>query len=184
LKKVVISVLGRDRPGIVAAVSRVLLENRCNIEDVTQTALQTEFAGIFIATLPRGLQPAELRFSLQGSLDALGLDVLVKGLEPDPELFSQGGTEPFVVTAFGPDRMGLVSGIAEVMARFGVNITNLRAVFRGGEDPFRNLMIYEVDVPQGIDQAAFRQALRDRADELGLDLTLQHRHIFETINRI
>lgn len=184
MEKVVISVLGRDRPGIVAGVSRILLDKGCNIEDVTQTTLQAEFAGIFIATLPQGLQPGELRSSLQGGLGALGLDVLVKGLEPDREAPSQGATEPFVVTSFGPDRMGLVSGITEVMARFGVNITNLRAVFRGGEDPFRNIMIYEVDVPQGIEQAAFGQALRDRAQELGLDLTLQHRHIFETINRI
>ena len=53
MKKVVISVLGTDRPGIVAAVSRILLENRCNIEDVAQTILQTEFTGIFIASIPK-----------------------------------------------------------------------------------------------------------------------------------
>jgi len=184
MEKVVISVLGRDRPGIVAGVSRVLLEKGCNIEDVTQTALQTEFAGIFIASIPDRLLPGELLHALQGRLGPLGLDVLVKGLEPGAELSPGGATEPFVVTAFGPDRMGLVEGVAEVMARFGVNITNLRAVFRGGEDPFRNVMIYEVDVPQAIDQAAFRKALQARAQELSLDLTLQHRHIFETINRI
>ncbi|MEW6668643.1 MAG: ACT domain-containing protein [Thermodesulfobacteriota bacterium] len=184
MEKVVISVLGRDRPGIVAGVSRVLLEKGCNIEDVTQTTLQTEFAGIFIATVPEGLQPDQLLSALRERLDALGLDVLVKGLEPDSEPLMQGTTEPFVVTTFGPDRMGLVAGITEVMARFGVNITNLRAVFRGREDPFRNVMIYEVDVPKAMDHAGFRKALRARADELGLDLTLQHRHIFETINRI
>lgn len=184
MEKGVISVLGRDRPGIVAGVSRILLEKGCNVEDVTQTILQTEFAGIFIVTLPDGLQPEELRSSLQVGLGVLGLDVLVKGLGPDREAPSRVATEPFVVTSFGPDRTGLVSGISEVMARFGVNITNLKAVFRGGEDPFRNIMIYEVDVPQGVEQAAFGQALRARAEELGLDLTLQHRHIFETINRI
>jgi len=184
MEKVVISVLGRDRPGIVAGVSHVLLEKGCNIEDVTQTTLQTEFAGIFIASIPKGLLPGELRSSLQDEVGALGLDVLVKGLEPDPEPCLRGTTEPFVVTAFGPDRMGLVEGVAEVMARFGVNITNLRAVFRGRQNRFRNVMIYEVDVPQAIDQAEFRKTLRAKADELGLDLTLQHRHIFETINRI
>jgi glycine cleavage system transcriptional repressor len=184
MEKVVISVLGRDRPGIVAGVSRVLLEKGCNIEDVTQTTLQTEFAGIFIASIPDGLQPGQLLSALRGGLDALGLDVLVKGLEPDPEPSPRGTPEPFVVTAFGPDRMGLVEGVSEVMARFGVNITNLRAVFRGGQNPFRNVMIFEVDVPLAVDQTDFRKALRAKADELGLDLTLQHRHIFETINRI
>jgi glycine cleavage system transcriptional repressor len=184
MEKVVISVLGTDRPGIVAGVSRVFSETGCNIEDVTQTILQSEFAGIFIATLPERLRASDLHASLRIALGALGVDVLVKRLEETREPFSRGPAEPFVVTTFGPDRMGLVSGITEVMARFGVNITNLKAVFRGGDDPFRNVMIYEVDVPQGIDQAGFRRALRAKAEELGLDLTLQHRHIFETINRI
>jgi glycine cleavage system transcriptional repressor len=77
-----------------------------------------------------------------------------------------------------------VAGITEVMARFKVNITHLKAAFRGGEDPQQNTMIYEVDVPPFIDRAAFRQALKERAQELDLLLSLQHRDIFEAINRI
>ena len=59
MEKVVISVLGRDRPGIVATVSRTLSESGCNIEDISQTTLQNEFAGIFIATLPQNLHSKE-----------------------------------------------------------------------------------------------------------------------------
>ena len=92
--------------------------------------------------------------------------------------------EPFVVTTMSADRLGLVAGIAEVMANFGANITNLKAVFRGGDDPRRNVMIYEVDVPVEIDHQAFRYALRKRADDLELDLSLQHRDIFEEIHRL
>lgn len=180
----VISVLGRDRPGIVAAVSKVLLDKGCNIQDVTQTILQTEFAGIFIASAPDDLATDSLRATLSKDLGPMGLDVLVKRMEPSPEPLTPVTTEAFVVTTFGPDRLGLVAGITEVMARFEVNITNLKAVFRGESDPFRNLMIYEVDVPRHIDHSAFRHSLRKRAEDLGLDLTLQHRNIFETIHRI
>ncbi len=52
MKKIVISVLGQDRPGILAAVSRILFEQDCNIENVHQTILQSEFSGIFIAAIP------------------------------------------------------------------------------------------------------------------------------------
>jgi glycine cleavage system transcriptional repressor len=45
-------------------------------------------------------------------------------------------------------------------------------------------MIYEVDIPATIDQSAFRQALRRRAEDLGLELSLQHRDIFEAIHRV
>ena len=84
----------------------------------------------------------------------------------------------------GPDRKGLVADLSEVIARYGVNITNLQAVFKGGEEPGDNLMIYEVDVPLTIDPQPFARDLRARAETLHLDLTLQHRHIFETLHRI
>jgi glycine cleavage system transcriptional repressor len=45
-------------------------------------------------------------------------------------------------------------------------------------------MIYEVDVPPDTDPQGFRLALRKRAEELGLTLSLQHRDIFEALHRI
>jgi glycine cleavage system transcriptional repressor len=84
----------------------------------------------------------------------------------------------------GPDRLGLVAGVTELLARFGVNISNLKAVFRGGDDPLANTMIYEVDIPLTVDQNLFREALCQRGMELGLDISLQHREIFEAIHRI
>ena len=183
MHKVVICVLGADRPGIVAAVSKVLFENRCNIEDVSQTILQSEFAGIFIATIPEVLTVDALRRRLDERLAPLNLAALVRPVSSRPA-YEPPPSEPFVVITIGPDRLGLVAGITEVMARFGVNITNLRAAFRGGTDPHRNVMIYEVDIPLDIDQQAFREALREKAQQLGLDLSLQHKDIFEAIHRI
>ncbi|MBU1209467.1 MAG: ACT domain-containing protein [Proteobacteria bacterium] len=47
---VAVSIIGRDRPGIVASVSKVLFQNRCNIEDLSQTAIRGQFAMILIAS--------------------------------------------------------------------------------------------------------------------------------------
>jgi len=52
MNKVILSILGHDRPGIIAAVSKILFEQNCNIENVSQTILQFEFAGIFIVSMP------------------------------------------------------------------------------------------------------------------------------------
>ena len=183
MKKIVISVLGCDRPGIIAAVSKTLSDNRCNIEDVSQTTLQTEFVGIFIATIPEQMGEEDLAERLQERLTPMGLSVLVKPLQESGE-WQAPVSEPFVITTLGPDRLGLVAGITEVLAGFGINITGLRAIFRGGNDPRRNVMIYEVDIPAAIDRNAFRTALDRRAKELELDISLQHRDIFETIHRV
>lgn len=183
MKKTVISVLGYDRPGIVAAVSRILFEHECNIEDVSQTILQTEFAGVFIASVPDRMDEQDLLSSLQSRLAELGLSVHLKPVTSAGE-WSAPESEPFIITTIGPDRLGLVAGMTEVMYRFGINITNLKAVFRGGENPLSNVMIYEVDVPVTTDQGAFRSALQERASELSLEVNVQHRDIFEAVHRI
>jgi len=184
MNKIILAVLGQDRPGIVAAVAGVLFEENCNIENVSQTILQTEFAGIFIVSIPRDGSIQGLRDALTAKLTSMDLHAHIEPLKKQTAIFSSRQTEPFVITTKGPDRKGLVAGISEIIARYGVNITNLQAVFKGGDDPGDNLMIYEVAIPVDIDQESFQQDLRDKAASLALDISIQHRNIFETINRI
>lgn len=183
MKKIIISVLGHDRPGIIATVANELFESGCNIEDVSQTILQTEFAGVFIASVPESLAPDALLARLQGKLDPMGLSVLVRAIE-STGVWEAPPTEPFVITTLGPDRLGLVAGITALLASFGVNISNLKAVFRGGDNPSANTMIYEVDIPTALDMNLFREALYRGGRELGLEISLQHSEIFEAIHRV
>jgi glycine cleavage system transcriptional repressor len=184
MNKAILSILGRDRPGIVAAVARALFEQSCNIENVSQAMLQSEFAGIFLVSLPVGLAASDLHRAVEGRLTPLGLQVHTKTCEGGGDSCAPPACEPFVITTRGPDRRGLVADISEVIARHGVNITNLQAFFKGGDAPGDNIMIYEVDVPAPVDQPAFARDLRARADTLQLDLSIQHRNIFEALHRI
>ena len=77
-----------------------------------------------------------------------------------------------------------MAGITDVLARYEVNITNLKAVARGNRDGQNYVMIYEIDIQPATDYHAFRTALLGRAQELGLDINLQHREIFEQIHRV
>jgi glycine cleavage system transcriptional repressor len=183
VKKIVVFVLGPDRPGIIAAVSETLYRQQCNLEDVTHTTLQSEFVGIFLASVQDGAREEDLYFALQGSLSSMRLFVHLRPLD-EQEAYAPPPSEPFVITTVGPDRPGLVAGITAVLARFGVNISNMKAVPRGGPDHAEYLMFYEVDVPTAVDHRAFREALSARAAELGMDLNLQHREIFEQVHRV
>lgn len=184
MNKVILSILGHDRPGIIAAVSKILFEQDCNIENVSQTTLQLEFAGIFIVSMPGDLSPSSLRKILNAQMAPLGLEVHVTSLKPPPIPVSPPESESYIMTTKGPDRKGLVAGISEVIAKFGGNITNLQAIFKGGDDPGDNIMIYEVDVPTQIDQQALYRELRNRAKQLNLEIDIQHHNIFEAIHRI
>ena len=184
MKKAIISVLGQDRPGIIAAVTGILFNCDCNVENVSQTILQAEFSGIFIVSMPDGFSATELQTRLREGAANMNLHIHVRDIvqhNPDPIFID---AESFVITARGPDRKGLVANISEVIAGFGVNVTNLQAIFKGGDDPNKNIMIYEVDVPRSIDYQTFYTDLRKRGDELGLEISIQHRQIFEAINRM
>lgn len=183
-KKVVISILGQDRPGIIARVTKVLFEQGCNVENVSQTILQSEFSGIFIVSIPDPLAIDALYSRLIDQTEDLGLHVYIKDLKPLESSSGEVAGDPFVITTLGPDRKGLVAAITAIIATHGVNVTNLQAVFKGGDDPTKNIMIYEVCIPASTDRAALTEQLTQKATELGLDISVQHRKIFETINRI
>jgi glycine cleavage system transcriptional repressor len=184
MEKAIISLVGKDRPGIIAAASKLLFRQGCNIENVSQTILQSMFAGMFIVSIPSQSSIENLCDSLEAGLSPMDLDVQAKPLSTETLDAGMGRCEPFVITTIGPDRKGLVAAVTEVLARYQVNVTNLQAVFEGGDDPTGNIMIYEVDVPDETDQAQLSEDLKKRAQQLGLDISIQHRRIFEAINRI
>jgi glycine cleavage system transcriptional repressor len=133
--------------------------------------------------MPDGMTSEDLHRELESRLSPLGLTVLTKPCDHGEDS-CVAACEPFVITTRGPDRKGLVAQISGVIARHGVNITNLQAMFKGGDEPGDNIMIYEVDVPKAVDLQALAQDLRDKASELQLDISIQHRHIFEVLHRI
>lgn len=184
MNKMIISVLGKDRPGIIAAVTKVMLEKDFNIEDVSQTILQNQFSGIFIATGPDETAPADLSHALASDTADFNLHFHVRDLGSSDVTGTTRDCEPYVITTRGPDRKGLVADITAVLAAHDVNVTQLQAAFRGGDDPDKNIMIYEVDIPVDIDRKKLHQTLRHKGAELNLEINIQHKRIFKAINRI
>jgi ACT domain-containing protein len=80
--KIVITVLGKDRVGIIAAVSGALAANGVNILDISQTILQDYFTMIMLAQMPaEGLAIRELAATLDEVGESLGVQVRVQSEE-------------------------------------------------------------------------------------------------------
>ena len=183
MQKFTASFLGRDCPGVVASVSRILEESGCNIEEVTQTILSGEFAAIFVVAAPEA-DAESLRVKLNAGLEAAKVDlsVLVR-----PAIKGQWGTdlhcEPFVVTADGPDKPGLIAAMSRVFARHGVNIESLKAILgEGGTN--QALFVFEVMVPNSVDMGRLRRELDCEGQKRDLRVSVQHRDIFEAVHRV
>ncbi|MDD2374417.1 MAG: hypothetical protein PWP10_2774 [Clostridiales bacterium] len=65
----VITVVGHDRVGIIAAVSRLLADKNVNINDISQTILQDVFTMIMMVDLSKSQEDIKL---LADELEALG----------------------------------------------------------------------------------------------------------------
>jgi len=184
MDKLIITVLGKDRPGIIAAISKSLYNMGCNLENVNQVILQNQFAGIFIVLPPKDSSVETIKQTLIKDSAGTGLHIHVDGADTDQNEDQPADGEDFVITTIGPDQKGLVSRFTQIIADAKVNVTNLRAVFEGGDTPEANIMVYEVYITPDTDQKGLFTALRDKASELGLDISIQHKNIFQAINKI
>ena len=184
-KLVAVSVMGADRPGIVAGVSKVLYENACNIEALSQTVIMGQFAMIVVVAPLPGSSAQALEKALQALAGRMRLEIHCRLLKADEQLrFDPGEAEPFVITVRGADRPGLVYAITAILAERGINITRLGAEVVPVGRQLEYIQIYEVDIPKKLDFALIQRALRDKGAEIGVQVDVQHRDIFRAINQI
>jgi glycine cleavage system transcriptional repressor len=185
MNKLIITVLAKDRPGIIAQVTTDLFDLSCNLENVNQMILQDQFAGFFIVEAPEDMPPEEVEIKLNEKANGNGLTIHVNTLDTEVEQTeTDSAGEIFLITTIGPDQKGLVARFSSIIASFNGNIVNLKAVFKGGTDPNANVMSYQVAVTEDVDAPALFAALREKAVELELDIRIQHKNIFDAINKI
>jgi ACT domain-containing protein len=74
--RLVVSVFGTDHPGIVAAVSQILAEAGCSINDINQTVVQGKFAMVIIADISRARETVTaLKDRFRGEGERLGVHI-------------------------------------------------------------------------------------------------------------
>ena len=164
-----VTAIGRDRPGIVAAISSALLELDGNIEDSQMSILRGHFAVMLIVRLGAGASADELAASLGEVRDRLELEALT--FEPVDELEHSRPTATHVVSVYGADHPGIVAGMTAVLASEGVNIIDLETRVAGSEESPIYAMLMEValgDAPPERVQAALDTAAADAGVEISV----------------
>lgn len=160
-----ITVLGHDRPGIIAWTTEHLAALGLNLEDSSMTRLRGHFAMTLVcsgdaeaATIEEALSP----LTEDGSL-TVTVRVVSEFEAPQPAGSS------WVLTVHGGDRPGIVSAVAGVVAAVGGNITDLTTRLAGE----LYLLVAEVDLPVDADARALADQLAATAARLGVGVTLR-----------
>lgn len=160
-----ITVIGHDRPGIIAETTGVLADLGLNIEDSTMTLLRGHFAMMLICAGES--RPADIEAALTGLTQDGSLTVTAREVPEEPVHQAVGST--YVLTVHGGDRAGIVSTLVGEVARVGGNITDLTTRLSG--DLY--VLLAEVDLPPGVDAEGLQDALRRAGDQLGVGVTLR-----------
>lgn len=77
-QRAVVTVMGQDRVGIVAGITRCLAESDVNIVDISQTLLQGIFAMILLVEIPEGVDLTTLKDALESEGALYGVRVVVQ----------------------------------------------------------------------------------------------------------
>lgn len=164
MNELAITVIGQDRPGIVADVAEVLAGLGVNLTDSTMTRLRGHFAMTLVCTGPVGA--AEVEAALTPLAGDGQLLAHVRRVRPDAAGTAAG--DPYLLTVHGADRLGIVAAVTRVVAEAGGNVTDLTTRLAG---PLY-VLIAEVDLPTGAAEALSTR-LAEVAAGLEVEVTLR-----------
>jgi glycine cleavage system transcriptional repressor len=161
-----ITVIGHDRPGIIADVTEVLAGLGMNLSDSSMTRLRGHFAMTLICSGTHDVDDIEAALAAvtrDGTLLAT-----VRRVEADAEPEAAGGH--FVVSVHGADRLGIVAAVTRGLAEFGGNITDLTTRLAANN---LYVAVAEVDLPVDADVDMVRERLEGVGRAVGVDVSLR-----------
>jgi len=164
----VISVLGKDRPGIICDLLEAPAKMMVNIVDLDQRILQGIFVMSMVADFGKATAtPKELESRLQKLATDLGVEVSVLPLEQYRGK-RRGGKNLQVVTILARDRVGIIFDVASLAADREINIEKALVTARG------ELISIEFVMDFGaVDAERLREELKIECEKLGLDVVVQ-----------
>jgi glycine cleavage system transcriptional repressor len=165
-----VTAIGRDRPGIVAAISGALLELEGNIEDSQMSILRGHFAVMLLLRLPEAVDARDLDARLERVRQELELEAIAVNRVDD---LGVAATRPsHVLTVYGADHPGIVHAISAALAERGVNITGLETRLAGAADSPLYVMTIEVAIRE-VSEPDLEAALSEVADEAEVEVSLR-----------
>jgi len=169
----VIFAVGRDRPGIVAGVSKVLYELNCNIEDSSMTILKNQFAMILIVVPPQDLERETVEERLKEVAKELGLKINLSEVADEELVSTWEHAKRHILTVFGADKVGIVYKVSKTLADRGINIADVKTKVIKAKEKNVYAMVLEVDIPLEVDMEELNTALDKVSKELEVDLKLR-----------
>ena len=168
--QLVVTVMGRDRPGIVRQLAERAQRYGANWASSRMSRIAGEFAGTVHLEVPAAAV-GPLTEALQG-LDTAGLKMMIAA--GDAANSTPPGFRRLALELVGEDRVGIVSQVTSMLAARDISIASLQTELVGsGSAAVSSFKIAaQLLVPSAQDVAALQRELGTLAQEMRLDITL------------
>jgi glycine cleavage system transcriptional repressor len=166
-----ITAVGRDRPGLVAGITEALLVGGCNVEDSSMTRLGGDFAMILLVRHAEA-SPEPIRQRLEKAGEALNLSITMRPLSEEDVRDTEDEGASFHLSVYGADKAGIVHAIARSLADLGASITDLRTTVAGTEEKPIYVMQIEALAPEAAAET-LPAAVSDAAARLGVEIAIR-----------
>lgn len=161
----IVTVLGPDRNGLVAAITGAVWELGANLADTSFSVLGGGADFSAICELPDGLDSAEVERALASLPDLSGAEISVRPFQYEA-LHGPEGDVTHRITVSGGDQPGLVARLCETFGEFRANIVSLNAGPLA-HDPDRYVIRLAVAIPENAADSCIA-TVANTAEALGL----------------
>lgn len=169
--QVILSAIGRDRPGLVGDFTRFMVERGLSIADARMINLQGQFAMILMVS-GEDAAVSHLREKLPEHARSLGLALTWAG---ETEGWRPTAGLPFRLRVYSLDQVGIVHRVSSLLQKHGINIEELESHLESA--PFMGSPLFTVEmhitVPPGVALRTFRQELDQTCTEMNCDVDVE-----------
>ncbi|MBI9082072.1 MAG: hypothetical protein JEZ11_00660 [Desulfobacterales bacterium] len=184
ISKYIFSVVGNDQPRILAKISRVVADLDFNIEDVTQVVNNRIFSSTFLISRKEPIKIEKLSKAIKAEIFQFDLDVYVKQVNIVFDKSKILSSQRYIISIRSKKKKAVLVFASETLANNDVNIVGINGIWKMPNKPGENIMLLDVDVPDETDLSNLKNELNDIAISNDLAISIQHKDIFISINRI
>ncbi|MCL2484518.1 MAG: transcriptional regulator [Endomicrobia bacterium] len=165
-----LTAIGKDKPGIVSAITKVLYELKCNIEDSTMTILHGQFAMILILKLPSAVTLKKLSSNISKEAKKLSLSVSYSHVKYAKK--KKEKIYPYVISVYGADKTGIVYNISKYLAGKKINIMDVQTTVTDSKLGKTYIMLIEAQFPEKLSVQNVSADLAEISKYLGVSISV------------
>ncbi len=176
-KKFLLTAFAKDRPGIVADLSRVIYENSCNLEESSMTNLAGEFAILLLlSTSAVNGEGAEEKLSADcRRLEReKGITAFIRPINPE---WQERKTNILtkIIHVEGLDQAGIVYKVSRFLADNDINISTLKTEMKLSPESGAAIyvMTIQVELPSHLSLQTIEDGLGRIGDKLNVDVSIE-----------